>query len=54
MQLIAPWLEKLGLAQYAQRSAENGIDFSVLRHLTTLLGARALTLRAVVSSRPGE
>jgi len=34
MQQIADWLEKLGLAQYAQRFVENEIDVSVLRHLT--------------------
>jgi class 3 adenylate cyclase len=34
MQQIADWLEKLDLGQYAQRFAENGIDVSVLRHLT--------------------
>src|SRR5271163_511581 len=34
MQQIADWLEKLGLGQYAQRFAENGIDVSVLPHLT--------------------
>ena len=34
MQLIADWLEKLNLGQYAQRFAENDIDVSVLRHLT--------------------
>jgi class 3 adenylate cyclase/predicted ATPase len=34
MQQIAQWLEKLGLSEYAQRFAENGIDVSVLRHLT--------------------
>ena len=34
MQHIAGWLEKLGLAQYAQRFAENEIDVSVLRHLS--------------------
>jgi hypothetical protein len=34
MQQVADWLEKLGLGQYAQRFAENGIDFSVLRYLT--------------------
>ena len=31
MQQIADWLEKLGMSEYAQRFAENGIDFSVLR-----------------------
>ena len=34
MQAIADWLEKLGMSEYAQRFAENGIDVSVLRHLT--------------------
>jgi hypothetical protein len=34
MQQIADWLDKLGLSEYAQRFAENGIDVSVLRHLT--------------------
>jgi hypothetical protein len=31
---ISEWLEKLGLGQYAQRFAENGIDFSVVGYLT--------------------
>jgi hypothetical protein len=34
MQQIADWLEKLGLGQYAQRFAENDIDFATLRDLT--------------------
>ncbi len=34
MQQIAEWLEKLGMSEYAQRFAENGIDVSVLPHLT--------------------
>jgi class 3 adenylate cyclase/predicted ATPase len=34
MQSIAEWLEELGLGQYAQRFVENGIDFSVLGHLS--------------------
>jgi class 3 adenylate cyclase/predicted ATPase len=34
MQAIADWLEKLGMSEYAQRFAENRIDFSVLRDLT--------------------
>ena len=29
MQQIADWLEKLGMSEYAQRFAENRIDFSV-------------------------
>ena len=28
MQEIADWLEKLGMSEYAQRFAENGIDVS--------------------------
>ena len=31
---IADWLEKLGMSEYAQRFAENGIDVSVLPDLT--------------------
>ena len=34
MQQIADWLQKLGLGQYAQRFAENDIDFAILPHLT--------------------
>jgi hypothetical protein len=34
MQQIADWLGKLGLRQYAQRFAENDIDFSILADLT--------------------
>jgi len=29
MQQIADWLEKLGMSEYAQRFAENDIDFMV-------------------------
>jgi class 3 adenylate cyclase len=55
MQQIADWLEKLGLGQYAQRFAENGIDVSVLRYLTdqdlekigVLLGHRRKILAAI-------
>jgi hypothetical protein len=55
MEPIAEWLEKLGLGQYAQRFAENGIDLSVLRHLTdqdlkdigVLLGHRRRMLAAI-------
>jgi hypothetical protein len=31
---ITGWLASLGLPEYAQRFAENGIDVSVLRYLT--------------------
>ena len=34
MREIADWLEKLGMSEYAQRFAENRIDFTVLRDLT--------------------
>src|SRR5678816_1855233 len=55
MQQIADWLEKLGLAEYAQRFADNAIDLSVLRDLTeqdlkdlgVLLGHRRKILRAI-------
>ena len=55
MQQIADWLEKLGLGQYAQTFAENGIDASVLHYLTdqdlekigVLLGHRRKILAAI-------
>jgi class 3 adenylate cyclase len=55
MQQIADWLQKLGLAQYAQRFAENDISFSVLPDLTdqdlkeigVSLGHRRQLLRAI-------
>ena len=34
MQQIADWLEKLGMSEYAQRFAENDIDFTILTDLT--------------------
>jgi hypothetical protein len=34
VQEIAGWLDKLGMSEYAQRFAENRIDFSVLSDLT--------------------
>ena len=34
MQQVTDWLDKLGMAEYAQRFAENRIDLSVLHHLT--------------------
>ena len=55
MQQIADWLEKLGMSEYTERFAENGIDISVLRDLTdqdlkdigVLLGHRRKILRAI-------
>jgi class 3 adenylate cyclase len=34
MQDLAQWLKELGLSEYAQRFAENDIDFEVLGELT--------------------
>ena len=55
MQQITDWLDKIGMSEYAQRFAENGIDISVLRDLTdqdlrdisVLLGHRRKILRAI-------
>ena len=56
MQQIADWLRKLGLGQYAQRFAENDIDFAILTELTdqdlekigvASLGHRRKLLRAI-------
>jgi len=55
MQEIADWLRKLGMSEYAQRFAENGIDVSALHHLTdqdlkdigVLLGHRRKMLAAI-------
>jgi class 3 adenylate cyclase len=54
MQQIAEWLKKLGISEYAARFTENGIDVSVLPHLTdqdlkdlgVLLGHRRKILAA--------
>jgi class 3 adenylate cyclase/predicted ATPase len=56
MEQIADWLERLGLSEYAQRFAENHIDFAILSDLTdqdlekigvTSLGHRRKLLRAI-------
>ena len=55
MQQIADWLKTLGMSEYAERFAENAIDFSVLPDLTdqdleklgVLLGHRRKLLRAI-------
>jgi class 3 adenylate cyclase len=55
MQPLADWLGKLGMSEYAQRFAENRIDFSVLPDLTdqdlkdlgVVLGDRRKMLRAI-------
>src|SRR6516165_4437212 len=55
MEQIVDWLEKLGLSEYAQRFAENGVGIAALRHLTNqdlkdigvLLGHRRIMLAAI-------
>ena len=55
MQQIADWLEKLGMSEYAERFAENGINLEALRYLTdqdlkdigVLLGHRRIMLAAI-------
>jgi class 3 adenylate cyclase len=55
MQQIAGWLEELGMSEYAERFAENGIEFGVLLDITdqdlkdigVLLGHRRKILRAI-------
>jgi class 3 adenylate cyclase/predicted ATPase len=63
MKQIADWLEKLGLGQYAQRFADNDIDFEILNDLTdqdlekigvTSLGHRRKLLRAIVNLKGVE
>ena len=52
MQQIADWLQRLGLGQYAERFAENDIDFSVLPYLTdTDLKDRCLARASAQNSR---
>jgi SAM domain (Sterile alpha motif) len=62
MRQIGEWLEKLGMSEYAQRFAENGITVAALPHLTeqdlkeigVLLGHRRIMLAAIgeSSSKP--
>jgi len=62
VQEIAGWLDKLGMSEYAQRFAENRIDFSVLSDLTdqdlekmgVVLGDRRKILRAITGLVDGE
>ena len=58
MQQIAEWLTSLGMSEYAQRFAENDIDFNILRDLTdqdlerigvASLGHRRKLLRAIAN-----
>jgi class 3 adenylate cyclase/tetratricopeptide (TPR) repeat protein len=63
MQQIAEWLEKFGLRQYAQRFAENDIDFDILSDLSdqdleeigvTSVGHRRKLLRAIANLKGSE
>ena len=63
MQEVSDWLEKLGLRQYAQRFAENDVDFSILDDLTdqdlkelgvASLGHRRKLLRAIAELGASE
>jgi SAM domain (Sterile alpha motif) len=55
MQQIADWLKQLGMSEYAERFAENGINVAALPHLTdqdlkdigVLLGHRRILLAAI-------
>jgi SAM domain (Sterile alpha motif) len=61
MQQVADWLKQLGMSEYAQRFAENHIDFSVLPDLTdqdlkdlgVVLGDRRKMLRAIATLGSG-
>ena len=44
MQQIADWLKTLGVSEYAERFAENAIDFSVLPDLTDQRSRKARRL----------
>src|ERR1700752_1630551 len=60
MRQVADWLKKLGMSEYAQRFAENGIGVAALRHLTdqdlkeigVLLGHRRKMLAAIGELTP--
>jgi class 3 adenylate cyclase len=62
MQQIADWLQKLGLGQYAERFADNDINFAILPDLTdqdlkelgvASLGHRRQLLRAIAELKDG-
>src|SRR6478752_2108786 len=63
MQQVSEWLEKLGLGQYAQRFAENDINFAILPDLNdqdlkelgvASLGHRRQLLRAITELKGSE
>jgi class 3 adenylate cyclase len=61
MRQVSDWLNQLGMSEYAQRFAENRIDFSVLPDLTdqdlekmgVVLGDRRKMLRAIAALSSG-
>ena len=61
MRGTAEWLASIGLGEYTQRFAENGIDLSTIRDLTeqdlkdlgVLLGHRRKMLRAIAELDEG-
>jgi hypothetical protein len=63
MQQIADWLKMLGMSEYAERFAENDIDFTILGDLidqdlekigVTSLGHRRKLLRAIADLKNVE
>jgi SAM domain (Sterile alpha motif) len=48
MQQITDWLNTLGLSEYAQRFADNGIDLSVLLDLTDQIWRSSASSWAIV------
>jgi hypothetical protein len=63
MKTIADWLSQVGMYEYAQRFAENGIDLDILADLTdqdlekigvTTLGHRRKLLRAIANLKAAE
>ena len=49
MQQIADWLEKLGMSEYAERFAENRIDFSVVASFRSNWKSRLDLAQALVA-----
>ena len=63
MKMIADWLSQIGMHEYAQCFAENGIDFEIVTDLTdqdlekigvTSLGHRRKLLRAIANLKAAE
>ena len=63
MKTIADWLRQVGMHEYTQRFAENGIDLDILTELTdqdlekigvTTLGHRRRLLRAIANLKAAE